>query len=64
MQYFKETRKSFIEIGNVYFCAVTINNYIKLLPGTVKQIIIDSLFYLPEKRSENVIRVDANISLY
>ena len=55
MEYFKEKRKSFIEIGNVYFWTATINNWIKLLePDAAKQIIIDSLLYLSEKKKIEV----------
>jgi putative transposase len=55
MEYFKEKRKSFIEIGNVYFWTATINNWIKLLePDIVKQIIIDSLLYLSQKKKIEV----------
>lgn len=55
MNYFKEKRKSFIEIGNVYFRTATIHGWIKLLePDAVKQIIIDSLLYLCEKKKIEV----------
>ena len=55
MEHFKEKRKSFIEIGNVYFRRATINNWIKLLaPDGVKQIIIDSLLYLSEKKNRSI----------
>ncbi|MEP6467551.1 MAG: transposase [Parafilimonas sp.] len=55
MEYFKEKRKSYIEIGNVYFWTATINSWIKLLePDALKEIIINSLYYLSEKKKIEV----------
>ena len=49
MDYFIEHRKSYIEIGKVYFWTATINNWDKLLEKeVVKEIIIDSLRFLSE----------------
>jgi REP element-mobilizing transposase RayT len=43
-------RKSFIEIGNLYFWTATINNWYKLMQDdSWKQIIVDSLTYLSAK---------------
>lgn len=50
MDYFKEYRKSFIEIGRIYFWTATINSWYKLMSDDeVKKIIVDSLKYLHEK---------------
>ncbi len=47
MDYFQHYRKSFIEIGNIYFWTATINSWHKLLePDILKQVIVDSLNYL------------------
>jgi len=50
MDYFKQTRKSYIEIGKIYFWTATINNWQKLLAKyETKQIIIDCLAYLSKQ---------------
>ena len=55
MEYFTAKRKSFVEIGNIYFWTATINAWIKLLtPDTLKQLIIDSLYYLSQKKKIEV----------
>ena len=48
-------RKSFVEIGKIYFWTATINNWNKLLrEDEVKEIIISSLKYLSAKRKIEV----------
>ncbi|HVZ95228.1 MAG TPA: hypothetical protein VG847_00030, partial [Chitinophagaceae bacterium] len=55
MDYFKETRKSFIEIGNIYVWTATINSWIKLLEqDALKEIVVNSLKYLHEKKKIEV----------
>jgi putative transposase len=48
-------RKTFIEIGNIYFWTATINSWHKLMEeNSYKQIVIDSLHYLSDKGKINV----------
>ncbi len=55
MDYFKQQRQSFIEMGKVYFYTATINNWMQLLADDEpKQIIIDSLKYLSDLEKINV----------
>jgi REP element-mobilizing transposase RayT len=55
MDYFKQQRKSFIEIGKIYFFTATINNWMKMLEeDKAKQIVVDSLQYLSDNRKINV----------
>lgn len=55
MDYFKEKRKSFIEIGNIYFWTATINSWIKLWEqDALKQIVVNSLHYLHKKKKIEV----------
>jgi putative transposase len=52
---FKHNRKSFMELGQIYFWTATINKWQKLLQQDVyKEIIIDSLRYLTEKEKIDV----------
>ena len=49
MDYFEQHRKSYIEIGRVYFWTATINSWYKLMEeDAVKQIITDSLKFLSD----------------
>ena len=53
--YFKETRKSFIAIGNIYFYTATIHNWNRLLhEDAVKRIVTDSLYFLWEKENQSI----------
>ena len=53
--YFKETRKSFIAIGDIYFYTATIHNWNRLLhEDAVKRIVTDSLYFLWEKKKIKV----------
>ena len=55
MNYFEQQRKSFIEIGKIYFFTATINNWMKLLDSNeTKQIVIDSLKYLSDTEKNNI----------
>ncbi|WP_420317809.1 hypothetical protein [Ekhidna sp.] len=51
MDYFKERRPSYTEIGKIYFWTATINNWIPLLESKeFKTILIDSLSFLSNKQ--------------
>ena len=52
---FNQQRKSYIEIGNVYFFTATINNWFNLLAeDSYKQVIIDSLTYLNDSNKMSI----------
>ena len=52
---FKQNRKSFIELGEIYFWTATIHNWIPLLTDdSNKDIIINSLDYLSQKKKIDV----------
>src|SRR3954452_1257942 len=47
MNYIEQRRISYMELDSIYFWTATINNWYRLLEHhTVKQILIDSLYYL------------------
>ena len=55
MDYFKQQRNSYIEIGSIYFYTVTINKWQHLLKeDALKLIIINSLKYLTEHKKIEV----------
>ena len=55
MDYFRQNRKSYIEIGKIYFWTATINKWQKLLAEiATKQIIIDCLANLSERKKITV----------
>ena len=55
MDYFKQQRNSFIEIGSIYFYTVTINKWQHLLKeDSIKKNIIDSLIHLVELKKIEV----------
>jgi REP element-mobilizing transposase RayT len=50
IQLFEQKRKSFIQIGEIYFWTATINSWMKLLgKDEFKQVVLDSLRHLSEK---------------
>jgi len=50
IQLFEQKRKSYIQIGEIYFWTATINSWMKLLDkDQFKQVILDSLSHLSEK---------------
>jgi putative transposase len=55
MNYFEPNRKSYIEIGKIFFWTATINNWYHLLAEDVtKQIILDSLSNLSSRKKITV----------
>jgi len=55
MNYFKQNRKSYIEIGKIFFWTATINNWYHLLAEDVtKQIILDSFSNLSSRKKITV----------